>query len=87
MVQRKKIIVIFGTRPEAIKMAPVFFKLKEQSSFEVVSVYSGQHENLIHNAVEAFNWEPDVSLKPKLAGSNVSKLVVELQTQIIIHTP
>ena len=63
-------------------MAPVFFKLKEQSSFEVVSVYSGQHENLIHNAFEAFNWEPDVSLKPKLAGSNVSKLVVELQTQI-----
>lgn len=57
-----KIIVVFGTRPEAIKMAPVIFALRRQG-FLVKVLISSQHRKLLDDVLEVFSIQPDYDLK------------------------
>ena len=57
---KKVILVVFGTRPEAIKMAPVIKELKE--SFEVFICVTGQHREMLDQVLEVFNIRPDYDL-------------------------
>jgi UDP-N-acetylglucosamine 2-epimerase (non-hydrolysing) len=45
---------IFGTRPELIKLAPVILKARQDSRFEVNVVFTGQHLELVQDAIEFF---------------------------------
>ncbi|WP_297454914.1 UDP-N-acetylglucosamine 2-epimerase (non-hydrolyzing) [Persephonella sp.] len=56
-----KIAVVFGTRPEAIKLAPVIKQLKEK--FETVVINSGQHHNLVQQIVDFFHIDVDYDLR------------------------
>ncbi len=58
----KKISFIFGTRPEAIKLAPVIRFMKEQNIFEVHVCSTGQHREMLHQIFETFDIVPDVDL-------------------------
>ncbi len=59
----KKAMVVFGTRPEAIKMAPVVRELlSEDSTYRPVVVVTGQHRELLHQALEMLEIEPDIDL-------------------------
>jgi UDP-N-acetylglucosamine 2-epimerase (non-hydrolysing) len=58
----KKILVIFGTRPEAIKMAPVILRLKEAGGFEVKVAVTAQHRMMLDQVLEVFGIEPDYDL-------------------------
>lgn len=60
----KQIGVVFGTRPELIKLAPVIqeFSLKREMNFQVVSVSSGQHRQLLEDALSAFEIEIGINL-------------------------
>lgn len=57
-----KILVLFGTRPEAIKLAPVILELKEADLFETVVVSSGQHREFLQPVLKAFDIKPDHEL-------------------------
>ncbi len=59
---RKKIIVIFGTRPEAIKMAPVIKILKEDDSFETLVCSTGQHREMLKQVLDIFQINIDSDL-------------------------
>lgn len=59
----KKIIVLFGTRPEAIKLAPVIFELKNNPNFETVVVSSSQHTDLLKPFLQIFNIKVDYDLQ------------------------
>lgn len=62
----KKILIVFGTRPEAIKMAPVTKKLK--SNFDVAVCVTAQHRHLLDQVLDLFEIKPDYDLnimKPK----------------------
>lgn len=60
---RKKIMVVFGTRPEATKMGTVIKELRKHPDwFEVLIVATGQHREQLHKALEAFNLQPDINL-------------------------
>lgn len=61
--QAKKIIVLFGTRPEAIKLAPVIFELKKRADFETVVVSSSQHTDLLKPFLQIFNIKVDYDLQ------------------------
>lgn len=61
--QPKKIIVLFGTRPEAIKLAPVIFELKKRVDFETVVVSSSQHTDLLKPFLQIFNIKVDYDLQ------------------------
>ena len=56
----KKVLVAFGTRPEAIKMAPVIKTLS--TSFEVSVCVTGQHRTMLDQALDLFQIKPDVDL-------------------------
>ncbi|WP_138108130.1 non-hydrolyzing UDP-N-acetylglucosamine 2-epimerase [Lactobacillus terrae] len=58
-----KVMTVFGTRPEAIKMAPLVLKLKENSDrFETVTVVTAQHRQMLDSVLEIFNIQPDYDL-------------------------
>ncbi|WHX50780.1 UDP-N-acetylglucosamine 2-epimerase (non-hydrolyzing) [Paenibacillus woosongensis] len=62
--KKKKIMVIFGTRPEATKMAPVIQELRSTglSWFNTTVVVTGQHKEQLYQALENFNLKADVDL-------------------------
>ena len=57
------VAVVFGTRPEAIKLAPVVRALREDPFFRVSAVSTGQHRDLLEQAVRVLDMRPDVSLE------------------------
>ena len=62
-MQKKRIMMIFGTRPETIKMAPVIFKLKEHPDiFEPIIVVTAQHRQMLDQALKPFDIKPDYDL-------------------------
>jgi len=58
----KKILFIFGTRPEAIKMAPVIKKLKEADVFNVKVCVTAQHREMLDEVLKIFEINPDYDL-------------------------
>ena len=58
-----KILLIFGTRPEAIKMAPLFHKLNEDSSFDISLCVTGQHNTMLYSVLDIFLIKPDYDLE------------------------
>lgn len=58
----KKIMLVFGTRPEAIKMCPLVNELKRRSSMKTVVCVTGQHRQMLDQVLEAFHVVPDYDL-------------------------
>ena len=58
----KKVMLVFGTRPEAIKMCPLVNTLKERSSLQTVVCVTGQHRQMLDMVLEAFGVTPDYDL-------------------------
>lgn len=58
----KKVMLVFGTRPEAIKMCPLVNELKGRSGIEVVVCVTGQHRQMLDQVLEVFDVKPDYDL-------------------------
>jgi UDP-N-acetylglucosamine 2-epimerase (non-hydrolysing) len=58
----KKVMVVFGTRPEAIKMCPVVKELKTREKLDTVVCVTGQHREMLDQVLEAFSVVPDYDL-------------------------
>lgn len=58
----KKVMLVFGTRPEAIKMCPLVNELKTRKQLETVVCVTGQHRQMLDQVLEAFQVEPDYDL-------------------------
>ena len=58
----KKVMLVFGTRPEAIKMYPLVNELKTRKGIETVVCVTGQHRQMLDQVLEAFHVEPDYDL-------------------------
>jgi len=58
----KKIMLVFGTRPEAIKMCPLVKELKKRPEARVIVCVTGQHRDMLNQVLEAFHVEPDYDL-------------------------
>ncbi len=70
-----KVFVVVGTRPEAIKMAPVILALREDASrFEVVVCSTGQHKELLSQALESFGITPAIDLGVMLEEQSLARL-------------
>jgi len=57
-----RVAIIFGTRPEAIKLAPVYEVMQERAEFEPVLMATGQHREMLGQVLNIFDLEPQVSL-------------------------
>lgn len=58
----KKVMVVFGTRPEAIKMCPLVKELKSRVELETIVCVSGQHREMLDQVLKAFEIVPDIDL-------------------------
>jgi len=58
----KKVMLVFGTRPEAIKMCPLVNELKTRENLETIVCVTGQHRQMLDQVLEAFNVVPDYDL-------------------------
>jgi UDP-N-acetylglucosamine 2-epimerase (non-hydrolysing) len=61
-MMRHKILCVVGTRPEAIKMAPVILALKEHPGIQCRVLATAQHRDLLDQVLRAFEIEPDIDL-------------------------
>lgn len=57
-----KVMLVFGTRPEAIKMCPVVNELKNRENFNVVVCVTGQHEQMLDQVLDIFHVVPEYNL-------------------------
>lgn len=58
-MKKIKVMTVFGTRPEAIKMAPLVLKLKQDERFEEITVVSAQHREMLDQVLDIFKIKPD----------------------------
>lgn len=71
----KKILLVFGTRPEAIKMAPLALKLNEQKEgFETKVCVTGQHREMLDQVLNLFDLKPDFDLNLMKPGQTLADI-------------
>lgn len=58
----KKVMLVFGTRPEAIKMCPLVNELKSRKNIKTIVCVTGQHRQMLDQVLEAFSVVPDYDL-------------------------
>lgn len=58
----KKVMLVFGTRPEAIKMCPLVNELKKRKKFQTIVCVTGQHREMLDQVLKVFNVIPDYDL-------------------------
>ena len=59
----KKIVAVFGTRPEAIKVCPLINELKQRQKVNIVVCVTGQHRQMLNQVLKVFSVIPDYDLR------------------------
>ncbi len=85
MRTKKKVFFIFGTRPEAIKLAPVILEFKKDPTFEVVVIVSGQHKEMLDQVLDLFGIKPDINLKIMQKSQTLSNIASEIIRNLDSH--
>lgn len=67
----KKILLVFGTRPEAIKMAPLVKKFQEDSEFQTIVCVTAQHREMLDQVLDIFDIKPDYDLNIMKQGQDL----------------
>ena len=83
---KKKVAIVAGTRPEVIKMAPLWYALRETSCLEPLLISTGQHREMLDQAFGVFGLKPDVDLglmQPSQKLSDLTARVLTSMTEII----
>ncbi|MCG7228921.1 non-hydrolyzing UDP-N-acetylglucosamine 2-epimerase [Corynebacterium minutissimum] len=72
---RPKIMTIYGTRPEAIKVAPIISALDKDKRFESIAVSTGQHREMLEQVNKMFGIEPKLDLRLMKPGQSLNEIV------------
>jgi UDP-N-acetylglucosamine 2-epimerase (non-hydrolysing) len=88
----KRVLFLFGTRPEAIKLAPVIHRLRESpEQFETRIAVTGQHRALLDQVLEIFSIQPDHDLNVMQAGQTLagvtSRIIAALEPVFAAERP
>lgn len=78
----KKILVIFGNRPEAIKMCPLILELKSRDQFETIVCTTGQQRDMLNQVMDVFGIVPDHDLSVTKPKQTLYDLTINGLTQI-----
>lgn len=77
-----KVLTIFGTRPEAIKMAPLAIALKENESFDARVCVTAQHREMLDQVLNLFGIEPEYDLNIMKPGQSLSEITANILCQL-----
>lgn len=88
----KKVLLVFGTRPEAIKMCPLVCELKNRpNEFETVVCVTGQHKEMLDSVLGVFNVAPDYDLAVMRSGQTLfdvtSRVLLGMQEVLTAERP
>ena len=68
-------MVVFGTRPEAIKMAPVILELEKRKDIQTIKVSTSQHREMLDQVLELFDIVPDFDLKIMQKNQSLNQII------------
>ncbi|MFC7365188.1 MULTISPECIES: non-hydrolyzing UDP-N-acetylglucosamine 2-epimerase [Bhargavaea] len=74
----KKVMVVFGTRPEAIKMCPLVKELKTRETLETIVCVTGQHREMLDQVLHAFEVQPDYDLSIMKAKQSLFDVTINI---------
>lgn len=78
----KKISIVFGTRPEAIKMCPLVLELKKYNNFDVKTIVTGQHREMLDQVLSIFNVVPDIDMSIMKKGQTLSDITMIVMSKL-----
>lgn len=76
-LKKIKVLTVFGTRPEAIKMSPVIAQLNQNEMIEHKSCVTGQHREMLDQVMKIFNIVPDYDLNIFKGGQSLSEITTK----------
>lgn len=80
---RPSVLIVFGTRPEAIKLAPLILKLQEhQSPIHPIICHTGQHSEMVAQVLDWFGIRPDLALEVMQPGQDLAVLTARVLLQL-----
>lgn len=77
----KKIMLVFGTRPEAIKMAPLVKAIEKDDRFQSITVVTAQHREMLDQVLDIFDIKPDYDLD--IMGQN--QTLTQITTKVLVE--
>ena len=80
--KRKKVMLVFGTRPEAIKMCPLVNELKKRPGIDTLVTVTGQHREMLDQVLEAFDVIPDHDLSIMKQGQTLFEITTGVLNRI-----
>ncbi|WP_323885427.1 non-hydrolyzing UDP-N-acetylglucosamine 2-epimerase [Aeromonas allosaccharophila] len=81
-MKRKKVLTVFGTRPEAIKMAPLVHALTIDPRFEAKCCVTAQHREMLDQVLELFDITPDYDLNLMKAGQTLNEITARILLEL-----
>ena len=78
----KKVMIVFGTRPEAIKMAPLCILFRAQNDFETIVCVTAQHREMLDQVLEIFEVTPDIDLNVMQKGQDLFDVTVNIMLKM-----
>ena len=78
----KKIMLVFGTRPEAIKMCPLVLELNKRKNVETIVCVTGQHREMLSQVLDTFGVQPDFNLSIMKEKQTLFDITTEILTKI-----
>lgn len=88
---KKKIMFVFGTRPEVSKLAPVIFEAKKEPIIDTFIVSTGQHREMLDQMLNIFDIKPDVDLaimeEKQSLSSVTTKIIEKLEPVVLRYKP
>lgn len=77
-MEKSKILIVFGTRPEGIKMAPLVHKMRSDTRFDTVVCSTGQHKEMLDQVMQIFDITPDINLSIMSHGQTLDEVTARI---------
>jgi UDP-N-acetylglucosamine 2-epimerase (non-hydrolysing) len=87
-LQRKTVAVVFGTRPDTIKLAPIILELQKHKHFRVTTIATAQHRQMLDQVLEVFGINPDYDLnimQPKQSLAELTKNTIAALDDVLVE--
>ena len=82
-MKKTKIMTVFGTRPEAIKMAPLILEAKKRKNeFDVITAVTGQHKEMLDQVLDIFQITPDYNLKIMHSKQTLTDITINILSKL-----
>ena len=79
-MQKIKVMTVFGTRPEAIKMAPLVLELQKHPEIEPVCCVTAQHREMLDSVLDIFHIQPDYDLNIMAPRQTLASITTKILT-------